>query len=245
MEKPSCPPYIKIFMENVNKAYKDKKKFHNRASYVKCPECGFVRNTTPAKHKNPNWDKLCHKCVCLKTFKEKFPLGFKFEEWTIKDHNISKTGDCTKINVQCSCGFETTIQSWTLETNKTKSCVKCAYKKKFKGYGEISDTYFTRLKRAAIQRKHVFDITIKYIWELFLKQNRRCAISGQLLKLTNSNHFKTQTASLDRIDSSKGYIVGNIQWVHKRINIMKMDLPEEEFLHFIKEIYEFNHLNKN
>lgn len=36
--------------------------------------------------------------------------------------------------------------------------------------------------------------------------------------------------SLDRVDSSKGYIRGNIQWVTKRINWMKGDLSMEEFL---------------
>ena len=38
------------------------------------------------------------------------------------------------------------------------------------------------------------------------------------------------TASLDRIDSSKGYVKGNIQWVHIAINFMKHSLPEEEFV---------------
>jgi len=38
------------------------------------------------------------------------------------------------------------------------------------------------------------------------------------------------TASLDRIDSSKGYVRGNIQWVHIAINFMKHSLPEEEFI---------------
>lgn len=38
------------------------------------------------------------------------------------------------------------------------------------------------------------------------------------------------TASLDRIDSSKGYVIGNVQWVHKTINTMKMDLANSEFI---------------
>ena len=38
------------------------------------------------------------------------------------------------------------------------------------------------------------------------------------------------TASLDRIDSNKGYIKGNVQWVHKDVNTMKMDHTQEEFI---------------
>lgn len=42
------------------------------------------------------------------------------------------------------------------------------------------------------------------------------------------------TASLDRIDSTKGYTLDNIQWVHKHINVMKMDLDQEYFIKLCK-----------
>jgi len=38
------------------------------------------------------------------------------------------------------------------------------------------------------------------------------------------------TASVDRIDSSIGYVMGNIQWVHKDINKMKSDFSQELFI---------------
>ena len=44
------------------------------------------------------------------------------------------------------------------------------------------------------------------------------------------------TASLDRIDSSKGYVPGNIQCVHKDINALKTDFSEERFLELIHMI---------
>jgi hypothetical protein len=37
------------------------------------------------------------------------------------------------------------------------------------------------------------------------------------------------TASLDRIDSLVGYIKGNVQWVHKDVNVSKMDFDESYF----------------
>ena len=42
--------------------------------------------------------------------------------------------------------------------------------------------------------------------------------------------LKLQTASLDRIDSTKGYSKDNIQWVHKDINCMKMDFSQQYFI---------------
>jgi len=40
------------------------------------------------------------------------------------------------------------------------------------------------------------------------------------------------TASLDRIDSSIGYIKSNIQWVHKRVNLIKSDMDQKDLLYW-------------
>jgi hypothetical protein len=44
---------------------------------------------------------------------------------------------------------------------------------------------------------------------------------------------------VDRIDSTKGYIVGNIQWVDKQINIMKNRMNEKDFLSLCEEIVKY------
>jgi hypothetical protein len=46
------------------------------------------------------------------------------------------------------------------------------------------------------------------------------------------------TASLDRIDSSKGYSKDNVQWVHKRLNAVKQNLTPEEFLFWCIKVVE-------
>lgn len=72
---------------------------------------------------------------------------------------------------------------------------------------------------------------MEYAWKLFLGQGRRCALTGLVLELSPSKMNKgASTASLDRIDSAKGYIAGNVQWVHIVINMMKQTLSDEEFV---------------
>lgn len=110
--------------------------------------------------------------------------------------------------------------------------------KSFNGYGEIGLSYFKTLITRAFKtgkRKlpKEFSITIEELWERFLKQNRQCALTG--IELTFG---KKQTASLDRIDSDKGYIPGNIQWVHKDLNIMKNNFNTEKFLGYCKLVCE-------
>jgi hypothetical protein len=82
------------------------------------------------------------------------------------------------------------------------------------------------------------DIDMKYAWDLFLNQNKKCALSGLALKFPEGSkpYSKESTASLDRIDSSKGYIKGNVEFVCQGINFAKHDYSKEEVLQFINKI---------
>ena len=76
------------------------------------------------------------------------------------------------------------------------------------------------------------------MWDLFIKQNRKCALSGLELSFPKINGDQSYTASIDRIDSSLGYIEGNVQWVHKDINIMKNKYDQDYFIQMCKLISE-------
>lgn len=121
-------------------------------------------------------------------------------------------------------------------------------KYKWKGYEEIAGTRWSSYQKGAELRGLVFNITIEYAWDLFLKQDRKCAISGMPidfdLSLDNLRKYGHQggLASLDRIDSKQGYIEGNVQWVHKLVNRMKMDLDEAEFFSIVRQISEYKKL---
>lgn len=51
---------------------------------------------------------------------------------------------------------------------------------------------------------------------------------------------KDTTASIDRINSNKGYSLSNVQWVHKTINKMKCKLSDDEFIAFCKAVAKHN-----
>ena len=105
----------------------------------------------------------------------------------------------------------------------------------YSGFGELPMVYYSSCKAGAKERNFCFDITIQDMWFQFILQNRRCALTGMPLtvcrnyKLTRKNK-DLMTASLDRIDSTKGYTKNNIQWVHKDINQMKMELDQKYFI---------------
>ncbi len=98
---------------------------------------------------------------------------------------------------------------------------------------------YARLKRVAKLRNIKFTITDKEMWKLLTNQERKCALSGLSIVFKNARH---KTASLDRIDSKKGYTIDNVQWVHKDINRMKSSLKQNYFIKLCKLIYENNEI---
>jgi hypothetical protein len=81
------------------------------------------------------------------------------------------------------------------------------------GYGEIQGAYWNSVRQGAKNRDIPLLITIQDIWELFLKQNRKCALTGQTLILAQCNkdhNIGNYTASLDRRDSHGPYSIDNV-----------------------------------
>ena len=145
----------------------------------------------------------------------------------------------------CSCGEEREYVRSNLLTGHTKSC-GCLKRRAaadhpgWTGAGEISGRTWSHIKSHARSRDLVFDLTIEEAWILFEKQDRRCALTGWLLSMRSNSKGKpnAETASLDRIDSSQGYIVSNVQWVFNKLNRMKGSMPNERFIALCRAVTE-------
>ena len=118
------------------------------------------------------------------------------------------------------------------------SLKSCGCKRNWRGYKEISGLRWSAVQRGASSREIPFCLTIEKAWEIFEKQSRKCALSGVPIYFDKGYKGPLGTASLDRIDSSAGYAVGNVQWVHKDINRMKMDLTQDDFIKLCARVAE-------
>lgn len=97
---------------------------------------------------------------------------------------------------------------------------------------KICITLFKKYQSNALKRNLDFTLNIDDLWDLYLSQNKKCAITGvdvNMVNATINDNYHLQTASLDRIDSTKGYTKTNIQWVHKTINSLKSDFSNVNF----------------
>ena len=101
----------------------------------------------------------------------------------------------------------------------------------------MSSHYVSSTERRARKLKLDFDLDAEFLWKLYEEQNRKCALSGVPISFSKVNRQRAQaTISLDRIDSNKGYTRGNVQWVHKNVNLMKMYLKQDIFIEFCRKI---------
>jgi len=190
--------------------------------------------------------KRCKECA-LKRWNEQRELainiGDKSGEWTVIEYPIYKewrTINQKMVKVRCSCGNERLITpSAFLNPNKYHQCRKCA------GGGKLESMFrpgfITKLKRNAAKRGIEFsdDITPSYLYDILRIQKYRCALTGEKLIDGDKELDYNSTElllSLDRIDSSKAYIPGNVQWVLKDINIMKWQLPQQKFIELCKKV---------
>ena len=89
-----------------------------------------------------------------------------------------------------------------------------------------------------------FNITLEYLLDLWDKQRGVCTLSG--IKMTHElKTGRTPTnVSIDRIDRTKGYVMGNIQLVCMACNQIKSDMTEDLMYYFCKNIVE-QYENKN
>lgn len=124
------------------------------------------------------------------------------------------------------------------EANKEKIRVK--NRKRYTGL--TLDQKFGQLLKNAKQRKTVeVFISIQHIYDVWEKQEGRCAYTK--LPLTSEAH-QLNTVSLDRIDSSKDYVEGNIQLVCVPVNVMKMDSTEKQFVHLCQLVAQNSKLSE-
>lgn len=162
---------------------------------------------------------LCH---CCKEYKEETEFSPNGEANPLRNNHRSLCKDCTTQRQR-----EHLIG--LAETPKLRKCMN------------------SRLLAARDRtNKHniFFDISLDYLMELWDKQKGMCALSG--IKMTfELKRGRTHTnVSIDKIDRTKGYTVGNVQLVCMACNQIKSDMTEEAMYYFCKNIVE-QYENKN
>ncbi len=177
----------------------------------------------------------------MKKIKRTFK-GKKFGELTVLRFDNNSDGK-RKWIVECGgCEKKYSLSEHSLIYKNITTCNKCAHKKR-RLKNTVNGMIWQNIRRR--HRDNGMEIsplmTREYLWNLYLKQNKKCALSGKTIYLAASlTDKKENTASLDRINSSKGYLIDNIQWTHKKINKMKLTYSQDYFIELCGSVAEHN-----
>ena len=95
-------------------------------------------------------------------------------------------------------------------------------------------SYLSYLLDKAKKRNKEVDINLDYLEDIWNNQEGKCALTGDTMTHLVGG---IDSVSIDRIDSRKGYIKGNIQLVKKKVNIAKSDMTYDEFLDICRKVY--------
>jgi hypothetical protein len=178
-------------------------------------------------------------------------IGQKFGKLTV----ISAEGKNSKTRsllwrCLCECGKEKVTSGTSLRIGNTKSC-GCLSIETCKQLGShtkytpeelVLNFTFTEYKKRAGKKHFSFTLTKEDFTKCIQSDCHYCGTSVEDTK----NRFRYTRAGeviqlgyngIDRIDSNKGYDIGNVVPCCRVCNYAKNDLTSEEFLTWIKKIY--------
>ena len=166
------------------------------------------------------------------------PIGNLFGYWEVIGYSHYENEHYWIV--KCTlCGKVKSRRASQLTLGRSKSCRSCLGKMResdkspyWKGLNGMTHQYLSRLPH----RGKEVSLTMEDLYDQWELQGGKCAFTGEALSLEDAKDKKASTASIDRVNSSLGYIKGNIQWVHKRINLMKSNMADEDFINMCNKV---------
>jgi hypothetical protein len=167
--------------------------------------------------------------------------GKKFGRLTVIERAENDDRGKTFWKCKCDCGNETTVNSSVLRRGDSQSC-GCYHRERCsKPLGEASFNHILReYKGQAKKGNKEFSLSDDEFKELILADCFYCGKKPLQVKPGKTNGVVIYNG-IDRVDSSKGYVKGNVVTCCRQCNIAKREHTVKEFKTWIKAVYE--HLN--
>jgi len=104
------------------------------------------------------------------------------------------------------------------------------------------------LARAANRttNKQQVNVKLDYLYEIGQEQGWKCAATGAPLEFTRGGTYwggkwcNPKSCTIDRIDNSKGYVVGNVHLVTWEANNMRGNIEWDDFVSLCKQVALYN-----
>lgn len=201
-------------------------------------ECGTTRTVTGADLRKG--DSRCCGCVSSELAGTKADFtGKAFGKWTVVSR-ATRSISGARWNCKCECGTERVVSASSLRKKQSASC-GCRQKK---GNGVVGlNNYIAHITYRA--KSHGLDLSLTRE-EIMTLSQRNCEYCGLQPSTTiGKGHAQFIYNGIDRVDSTKGYVKGNVIAACKWCNRFKNKLAVSDFLTHVERIYLHSIIKKN
>jgi hypothetical protein len=214
-----------------------------RACRCRCL-CGTEKiMTTSRVRDNQSLSCGCRRRICNAKRSEIIPVGFQFGNWIVTETNLHKQmGSQTHraCRVLCACGT-----SRILTYGRLRNSNSCGCKKRLRSL----DTVWNFVYRNTVRRGWEFSLSLKEFKVISKLPCTYCGVGPSNIQCGRYNDGGTMKidaqmelcySGIDRIDSSRGYVHGNVVPCCSVCNRMKSAMPLDDFLDAIARIQRHN-----
>lgn len=200
-------------------------------------DCGNSINVTTSQLRAGN-KKTCG-CRTQDTINNY--VGRKYGNLTVIEFDSKDKENRNLYKCKCDCGNTIITSAKNLERGVTNNC-GCKTKEK-RGrasrlkYGEAArNRVLSTYKHNAKNKNLDFTLTNEEMFELFKGKCHYCGEKPSKVYSNEKFYGEFIYNGIDRLDSSKGYIKGNVVSCCSVCNYLKSDYTEEEFINIIRKI---------
>jgi hypothetical protein len=150
----------------------------------------------------------------------------------------------------CDCGNKHITSGESLRGGKSKSCgcnrLTPPNKEKDRELAVWKQLYKSTIEKRSKKMGYKSDISFETFKKISLEKCYYCGLEpSNFATDRNSKGKKTSNTiikynGIDRIDSTRGYLTGNVVACCKYCNTAKNTMTQKEFKQFIKRVYEYN-----
>lgn len=172
--------------------------------------------------------------------------GERFGKWTVI--NMTKIYRATKNRtacvVRCDCGVEEVREPDRLRNGRTTACRSCSLTgkssqplpqiRKPPGYAAITNR-MGQYRRSAEKKGLEYELSRELFEELILSDCSYCG--DKPTTRLKSSWDEVYVNGIDRIDSSLGYVDGNVVTACWVCNSAKKNMSQQDFIAWVRRVY--------
>lgn len=177
------------------------------------------------------------------------PIGYRHGRWTITgpvQNDIRGTLRRTVYPVRCDCGTERVV----ILTARSQSCgclnrenqSRLHFSDEDRSINDLYSMMRSDCKSRKSRRHDVFELTRDEFKEIIAKDCHYCGISPSNARQLPGRDYVFKYNGIDRIDSSKGYVLNNVVPCCKRCNVAKNNQTVAEFREWLERVARFQKL---